>query len=204
MFKSKLISLAVGTMVMAMASLAQAGPISLMGTGLGTAVTISHNGSDVQVLAGEIVVDYGASGLTAYCVDLDHDMESNWIALTAPVSTVNGGLAIAYLYDHFASAVTTATQAAGLQIAIWEVLDDFGGSLDLSSGNFRLSGPSPLLTAAQGFIDALPTCVTSYTTPSYILKSGSDPQAQDLIVPEPASLVLLACALPVLLTGLRR
>jgi len=56
----------------------------------------------------------------AYSVDLDHWMKDKWDAITAPATTVNGGLAAAYLYDHFAGAVTTDTQGAGLQIAIWK------------------------------------------------------------------------------------
>jgi hypothetical protein len=204
MFKFKNVTVTVGMIVVALASQAWANPISFVGTGLTTDVTVNHNGSDKYVRAGEIFIDYNAIKLTAYCVDLDHWIQNSWDATEAPVTSVNGGLAAAWLYDNFAGSVTTGAQAAGLQIAIWEVVDDFGGSVDLNAGNFRFTATKSVASEAQNYLAALPSTLTGYTTPSFILQSGSDPRSQNLIVPEPASLVLLASALPMLIAGRRR
>ena len=57
MFKSNLVTLTVGTIVVALACQAQADPVSFLGTGQTSDVTIYHNGSNMTVRAGEILVD---------------------------------------------------------------------------------------------------------------------------------------------------
>ncbi|HVP13088.1 MAG TPA: PEP-CTERM sorting domain-containing protein [Phycisphaerae bacterium] len=204
MFKSKNITLAVGMTVVALTSQAWANPVTYLGTGLTTDVTITHNGSNMYVRAGEIFIDYSAIKLTAYCVDLDHWVKNAWDATPASVSTINGGLEAAWLYDHFAKSVTTGAEGAALQIAIWEVVDDFGGTPNLSTGNFSFSGAKSVLTSAQSYLNAMPSDLSGYTTPSFIVKSGDVVRSQNLIVPEPAALALLASGLPILLAGRRR
>ena len=202
--KSKLTALTLGCVVLALSSQVMADPISFNGTGLASAVTVRHDGSNMSVLAGEILVTFNSVPLTAYCVDLDHWIKNSWDATVAPVTYVDGGLAAAYLYDHFAGTVTTNTQAAGLQIAIWEVVDDFGAARDLAAGSFRYNGGGVIGTAAQNFLNALPADVSGYATTAYVLKSGNCPRSQNLIVPEPAALTLLITALPMVLLGRRR
>jgi hypothetical protein len=204
MFRTKLVTLTVGIVVVTLASQTQANPITFAGTGLTTDVVVRHDGSDEYVRAGEIFVDYNATRFTAYCVDLDHWMKNKWDATPTPVTGVENGLAAAFLYDTFAGTVKTGVQAAALQIAIWKVVEDPGNSLNLNSGSFRFSGSKDVVDATLGFLTALPKKLKDYTTKSYILSSGTDPRSQNLIVPEPASLVLLASALPVLLIGRRR
>jgi hypothetical protein len=204
MFKSNLVSLIVGIVVVTLASQTWANPVSFVNLGHFSSVSLDHNGSTMNVNAGEILIDYNAIRLTAYCVDLDHWLKNSWDANPASVSTVNGGLEAAWLYDHFAGSVTTNAQAAGLQIAIWEVVDDSGSSFSLNDGNFRLTGSATVAAAAQGYLNALPADLSGYTTSSFIVESGINPRSQNLIVPEPACLVLLATALPIMILGRRR
>ena len=204
MLKAKLVALTLGSVVLVLSSQVNADPISFAGTGLTSAVTVKHNGSDLSVLAGEILVDYNSARFTAYCVDLDQPIKSSWDTTVAPVSTVNGGLAAAYLYDHFAGSVPHAAQAARLQIPIWAVVGDFGSTFSLLNGSFGFSGSSGIIAAAQSYLRTLPADLSSYSTTACILRSGESPRSQNLIVPEPASLILLASILPTMLLGRRR
>jgi hypothetical protein len=206
MFKSKLVAFTVGTIVVTLVSQALASPISFAGSGLTMDLTIRHNGPNslLVVRAGEILVDYDAMRLTAYSIDLNHGIQDKWEATKVPVTSIQGGSAAAYLYDSFAGGVRTAAQAAGLQVAIWEVTEDFRGLPDLNAGNFQFSGARSVVQAARGFLNALPNTLHEYSPRAYVLQSGLNPHSQDLIVPEPASLALLASALPILLIGRRR
>lgn len=206
MFRSLRIAFVVCAAIMAVSTQAWADPVTYLGTGLAQNVTIRHDGTDMSVRTGEILIQFQGSQETAYCVDLDHWILGQWEADIAPVTSVNGGLRIAYLYDHFASSVTTSVQGAGLQIAIWELLDDFGGTLDLGAGRFRFTGSSTVSNQALAYLAALPGDLSGYTTPSFILatESGRCPRSQNLIVPEPASLVLCSLLLPVWLINRRR
>jgi hypothetical protein len=203
MFKFKLVALAVA-LVTLVAGSASANPITFLGTGYASDVTIRHNGSNLSVRAGEILVDFDGTDLTTYCVDLNHWIKNTWDATIVPVTTVNGGLAVAYLYDNFATAVASSIEGAGLQIAIWKIIDDFGGTLSLTDGNFLFTGPPAIVSSAQTYLNALPIDLGGYTTPSYILASGPSPRSQDLIAPEPATLVLFASSLPIILLNRRR
>lgn len=158
-------------------------------------IQIKHNESSLSVRAGAYIVDVDGSEFTAFCVDLDHWIKSEWSADFAPVASVNGGLAAAYLYDHFAHTLTSDEQGAGLQVAIWEVVDDFGSNLDLNAGNFRLTTNNGVRTAANSYLAALPADLSGYSTSAYIIASGSSPRSQNLIVPEPATMVLLGLTL---------
>lgn len=187
------------------ASQLQASEIEFLGMGLHRSVDYRHNGNH-SAQAGELLIEFGGDPYTAYCVDLDNAIKDTWDADFEPVSFINGGIQVAYLYDMFASLVSTNTEAAGLQVAIWEVVQDFGGALDLSHGDFKLTSPSSVRTAAQGFLDALPADLSGYSTSSYILAAGGDrcQESQHLIVPEPATLVMLGLGLPLFLIGRRK
>ena len=204
MFKFKLIGTLVAFTVACIAGQAQAVDVTFLGMGLKQNVNITHVGSDRQVPAGEILVEFGGEDYTAYCVDLSHWMKDQWQADISGVDIINGGLAVAYLYDTFAGAVSSNTEAAGLQVAIWEVVEDWGGAIDLGGGVFEFNDPSGVGTAAQTYLNALPGDLSGYTTSSFILESGPCPRSQHLIVPEPASLVLAAMAFPMLLVKRRR
>jgi hypothetical protein len=184
--------------VMLVAGLAadvRAGLVDFVGMGKKRTVEIFHEGSAFETSAGEIKIKLDGVNLTAFCVDLHHAIKSEWTADQAPVTSIAGGLAAAFLYDTFRGAITNDTQAAALQIAIWEVVEDMSSSLNLSSGNFRLFNSSSVRTQANAYLAALPDDLTGYTTSSYILASGPNPRSQNLIVPEPGTAGVLALGL---------
>ncbi len=183
--------------VFCLGSQLQATEIEFLGMGLNKEVHYRHDGNH-RARAGELLIEFDDEEYTAYCVDLDHRLEDKWDADFEPVSFINGGIQIAYLYDMFASMVSSNVEAAGLQVAMWELVEDFGGALDLAHGDFKLRNHHDVRAAAQGYLDALPGDLSGYSTSSFILASGGCPRSQHLIVPEPTTLAMLGLGLPLL------
>lgn len=187
-----------GLTIAAAVAPASAGPVTFNGMGLNRSIDYNFEGEARRNRAGQILITFEGKDHASYCVDLKHFVQNNWTATVAPVTFVNNGLAIAYLYDHFAHTVTTNLQAAGLQAAIWEVLTDYS-ILNFAAGDFRLKDEPSVASVAQGFLDALPADLSGYVAKSFIVKSGNHPRSQHLIIPEPATLGLLALGLPLIL-----
>lgn len=99
---------------------------------------------------------------------------------------------------HFASIGTRDTDAA-FQLALWEIIYDSAGTLDLSAGNFVATGFNSALGIAQGWLDTLG--VGNNYDGLWALRAPGDTvrnTSQDLItwqVPEPGVLVLLGAGL---------
>lgn len=183
-------------------SSAQASLIDYLGLNHSTAVEIVHNAATMTVLAGDMNIKIDGTSVTGFCVDMNHQIGKEWTADKLSVTSINGGKAAAYLYDTFLADANTEIKAAALQIAIWEVVDDFGGLLDLTGGNFKLNGSSAVAAQANTYLAAIPGGVSGYVTSDIVLKSGFSPQSQHLLVPEPAAVLLSIFSLPII--GLRR
>ena len=194
MSKMRVLAL-VGVVVAVTVVQLEASEITFNGFSYKQAVSIQHNGTNLSVYAGAFLIDVDDQPFTAFCVDLDHWMKNEWQGQFAPVTTINNGLAAAYLYDHFMASVSSNDQAAGLQLAIWEVVDDYGSSISLDAGNFRFASTNGARTAAETYLAALPASLSGYTTNSVILTSGDSPRSQNLIVPEPATMVLMGLSI---------
>ncbi len=172
---------------------------------LGQNVTIGYGAGSQSVFAGEFLMKFvGAppagydQNFTAYCVDLDHYLQ-NFQDVTLestdylnPMSLVPAaGPKAAWLYNTYAAAVSTALQAAALQLAIWEVLYD--ANLNLTSGTFKVtSANASTISQANTYLSSLLTNTSEATW----FKATSHPnlQNQDLIgprVPEPSAFALL-------------
>lgn len=182
------------------AASANAAMIDFLGLGLNDSVNIYHNGNSFTTNAGQINIKINNTPAVAFCVDLDHTIKPQWSADLIPVSPfLNGGKAVAFLYDNFKNAVTNNIQAAALQVAIWEVIDDFGGSLDLTNGVFRLLNNAAVGAQANTYLGALPGDLSGYNTTSFVIKSGWEPRSQHLIAPEPGTLAVMGLCLPLFL-----
>lgn len=182
------------------ASSANAAMIDFLGLGWKDSVNIYHNGNTFTTQAGEIKIKINGTPAVAFCVDLDHTIKPQWSADLVPVSPfLNGGKAAAFLYDTFKDAVTNNIQGAALQVAIWEVVDDFGGSLDLTNGVFRLLNNAAVGAQANAYLGALPGDLSGYNTTSFVIKSGWEPRSQNLIAPEPGMLAVIGLGMPLLL-----
>lgn len=190
---------------------ASAATITFEGFGLSRDVGYQHLGNNENGPAGQMNITIDGSPFIAYCVDLDNDAPNQWDAQLLPVNVINGGLAIAYLYDTFAAGVSTHNQAAALQVAIWEVLDDSPGVLDLTADDFRYftasqSQTANVLTQAQIYLSAIPAppVLATYVPQSVIVYSSAVDQAQHMIVPEPTSMSILALGAMLVLRRNRR
>jgi hypothetical protein len=196
--------LSLSVLACATAGEARAASVTFLGLGDYSTVEIIHDGDKSTVKAGELLVKVDGTNMTGFCVDLDNSVKSSWTASISSGSWLNGAKQVAYLFDTFAGSVTTGVQAAALQVAIWEVLEDHGDGYDLSKGDFKLSGSSSVATAAMSYLSALPGNLSNYNTTSYVLKSGSSPRSQHMIVPEPATLITSMLLAPIMFLRRRR
>jgi hypothetical protein len=137
-------------------------------------VTTSLTGQS-NISINEPDVGYTSPLFPSFCVDkyrpiatgdqnLPYSMEQLDAALAADPKVKNPGNAgeIAYLYNQFGSTWSTnpaqyvpVSEAAGFQLAIWELEYETSGTYDVLTGSFfahGLSSSSPEVVAAQGFI----------------------------------------------------
>lgn len=193
-------TLVVVTTLSLLANAASAATVEFVGLGFADVVHLNYNGNDMTVYAGQIRIRIDSGPIeSAYCVDLNTTITNNWIATLGSPAALNGGRQIAYLFDTYAATVDTNAEAAGLQIAIWEVLTDFA-AVNLGGGNFRVASNQPGYNEALTFLTGLPSNYTDFPPP-YVLFNSHDTISQDLIVPEPATMAFIG---PVLIALFRR
>ena len=126
------------------------------------ALNVSVDGTATANAAGPLSLTLGSSagatdinsGYNSFCVN---DQESinfsggqTFQVTPQPITTLsNNGCTIssaaagriAYLYNHYGNSSLTGDQAAGLQLAIWELLYDGGSTPNFSAGNFQVTSP---------------------------------------------------------------
>lgn len=175
---------------------------------MGSNVTINFPGhSGDQVFAGAFncsltgAPTVNPSPFNAFCVDLTHTISpgQTWdVFMTRlPDGGLNQSGRIAYLYTTFADGLVSNDDAAGLQLAIWDLLVDGGDGL--GTGSFTVaSAPAAASTAAA---NCLTLSEGQIGTATWFQSVGQD--KQNLIgprpVPEPGTLALLGTmALPLL------
>src|SRR6476469_476307 len=199
----------------ALPSLANAGTIDFLGMGKAEVVTVAGV-RNVRAWAGELnwawldgKPAWADTSFYSYCVDLlnnEQDPQYNVIVKSTDGMVTDGMVATPYaaqkaawLFNQFAADAHSAyggALAAGLQLAIWEVLFDDGLSVvyDSTVGNrfYVTAASAAALAAADCYLDALAGAGSSYQSASATWLDVPSGKGQDQITtPEPATLLLL-------------
>lgn len=183
-------------------SVSSADIMTFNGTGMNVVMTLHAPGhlTDGQNLyTGQLLINYKGHDFATYCVDIDH------YAATTPVVEANirlmfpHGDKVAYLYETYAKTINNPESAAALQAAIWEAAFETSGTYNVNSGSVYLTGDSNVLGQATTFLASLPASYTPHGT--IVLDSANN---QDMLVPEPATMSLLALGGVALLRRRRR
>jgi len=162
------------------------------GTGLGSGVSGYNGNTYFSVFAGQLKWDAGVDDFLSFCLQLDSPLQyKQEFSSTMPghISASEAGRISALVTQNFAS-ITTNWMAAGLQLAIWNVLYDTDSSA--SSGAFY-SSTSAATFWANTFLSGLASAQASVGT-AVFLNSVPGDRGQDQVTyktPEPGTLLLL-------------
>jgi hypothetical protein len=198
---------------------AEAETIDFRGSGHAAAVSITvMNGSSTlftgNVMAGELNWSW-LGGTPAgfqtdfytYCIDATQYLrDPQYVAVRSMDAftggSSNAGAKVSWLFNTYASTIRatgTNTQAAALQVAIWEALYD--GSQNLGAGAFRIGTTGAVRTQAEAYLTALYSTNYLGSTAAWLDVDGGNTnpayRGQDQIthgVPEPSTLLLMGVA----------
>jgi hypothetical protein len=152
----------------------------------------------------------------ALCIDLKNSISTNHVYTWTVVDPSDAPNPTTYSDGHISAAelsamqqllgafplssITTDQEAAALQAAAWEIVNESGSTYDVTSGNFRAGGILDTVLANQMLATA-----AGYQGPLPELMALTNRCIQDLIViiPEPATLATLGAG-TVLLVVRRR
>jgi len=193
---------ALAAVVLAVSAAAPADVMTYDGMGLSARAVLHAPGSFVdgqRIPMGQYHMSYLGVPYIGYCVDVYQCVGDTQVDVLG-LDTLNTpdayiGEQVAWLYDTYAASVGDGTSAAGLAVAIWEmVFETAGNAPDPAAGDFYISGNEAVANDAA---DKLADMPDRYETDSNLVILHSDTKQDMLIlggpgVPEPAALILLA------------
>ena len=177
---------------------AQASTFQFVSKDLGDYIQV-YGVRDGLVFAGSLnFKDSAAGNLKTYCVDLIHGFGpgNTFNATTLDSATQSARLKEAgNIIAAGAGSVKTNDQAAGLQLAVWNVLYNGGDKLDLSHGAFRATASASALGYAEQFFALRNKAGHSV----YFKNTGHCGNGGEMATPEPASIGALIIGVGALL-----
>ena len=196
-------------------SVADASAIDFRGVGRGAPITVTGSARSGSVMAGELNWQWigttpagFAQSFYSYCIDVSSNLVDGQIVTHRSSDgftngAADGGSKAAWLFNEYAAAIranntsTANTQAAALQVAIWEAMYD--ASANLGDGNFRLTTTGSIRTDAQSYLTSLFNAGSSIYSQSVasVLEVARGDRGQDQIVSrvsEPSTLLLVGVA----------
>lgn len=149
--------------------------------------------------------DADGNDVLAYAIDLffsidDTDSYAVSDTLSDAVKTN-----IELLYNSAYASVSNATEAAGFQVALWEIVTDSDAGLDLQSGDFRAPGAAAKYQVAADLLNGLEGAETGGWNISYFSADNSGAAiVSATAVPLPAAIWMLGLGLAGLYGASRR
>lgn len=196
-------------LVLLLANVASADVMHLDGMGFREVVKIhapATAADGLRVWAGEYEIAYQDAFYIGYCVDLSQESGSSTVTEMGALDLPNGDL-ISYLFDTYRDTIDSNRKAAGLQVAIWEVLTETDDVFDAGEGSFRISRNDGAITQANSYLATLPASYQPEFQPTVLVSECR----QDVLigqygqVPEPATLATLGLSgLALLIRRIRR
>ena len=181
------------------------------GLGLSAKVKIHAPGTladNRHVKVGQMKLNYQKTNYLGYCVDLNHYAGSCYVS-ERPVESLNNGNLVAYLFETYSETVLPLPvslhdklpkksvvgniQAAALQCAIWEVINETSADFSLSHGDFGISQNYVVRTMGNHMLDSMSN---TYNPENVLLVLHNDCKQDMLIgtnvpVPEPVTASVL-------------
>jgi hypothetical protein len=191
-----LLTLILAAVVLFTAATASADLMTYEGTDLTRTVKVHAAGYNIDgrtVYAGRYRLGYQGEDIYGYCVDIDQWAGDSEVTLDDTDFLNNGDLA-AWLFETYAASADTNVLAAGLGVAIWEVLYENTEPYSPYSGDFHISRNHDVADAAQTYLTGLPQSHTPDES-TVVLRSQNKQDMMvccETVVPEPASLMILA------------
>ena len=205
-------------------SLSKTNPHSVFDNGGRTYLNITNTGNpatDQNVTAGGFRLSTGAANIIAWCVDIAHNLSLKGLYQVTNVPFSNTFAFSQVQKDNIKSLFETNYsnldlnsngQSAGFQLALWEILYENSGKLDVTDGSFKSTSDTAAREHANTFLGNLGGAITqSYKLDYYeSLGYGRDQSrySQNLVsatpVPIPAAGFLLACGLSGIYLAQRR
>ncbi len=151
-------------------------------------------------------VDDANSSFIAYCIEpLAANAATSLGLRTYTIGGFSGaqGTLLQGLYSSSFSSLVGSKDEAAFQLAVWEIMrETSSSSLNLSTGNFKLTGGADSSAALLAQSNAFLTAAQSYTGPSlYTLTRLTNGTYQDLVVaqiapvPEPSRMAMMFAGL---------
>lgn len=193
----KSLSFVVLATVVGLAGVAQAQSLKFAGTQIPGAplVNLKINGASADVTPVGLRFTDGTSTFLTYCIEPLRGLNGSFHNYSTSAIDLNAGNGLSLAAKIMAEGIATADtrdEQAGLQLAIWEALYDFGGSFSSGGPNMQVVGGADanVLSYASSYY----TLGKNSTTNKSVFKFATDEpggQGQMYVVPEPATMLAL-------------